>query len=145
LQTPAFDALAIELLAYGYRKITYRELSCIHCGVWRIAQSVLCDGVNSDPCCPGCGGDVPVSPPLCWGFSRQSLPFAEKLRAGFSPSALSWLNAQIDDDERDLRRVRKERALGRRGNHVHNRGSKIGQIDPADFEDSKQNRRYAVL
>jgi hypothetical protein len=140
-----FPSLRIELLKQGFSEVHFLETQCRDCGVWRVAHDAVVEAGNTDPACPQCSSKVQVSPVLAVGFSRQSLPFAEKLRAGFSPAALSWINTQVDDDERDLRRVRKERALGRRGNHVHNRGSKIGQIDPADFEDSKHNPRYAAL
>jgi hypothetical protein len=113
LQTTSLDALAIQLLAHGYRRCYFRELNCLRCGTWRIALSALSGERITDPACPQCHGSVPVSPILCWGFTRQETPFYERFKAPLSVNSLIWVNTQVDDDERDRRRVQKERAKGK--------------------------------
>jgi hypothetical protein len=129
MEVPSFTSLEIELLRYGFRKIYFLETDCLACGTWRIAQDGVFEPGNTVPGCPQCSGRVQVSPVLCWGFTRREMPIVEKVKAGLSVNALAWINARIDDDERDRRRIAKERA-GSNGRHLR----KDRKINPDDFK-----------
>jgi hypothetical protein len=123
-----FTSLEIEQLKFGYRKIYFLETDCITCGVWRIAQDAVSAQGNTVPSCPQCSRMVQASAILCWGFSKRETPFHERIKAPLNVNALAWINAKVDDDERDRRRIAKERA-GRNGRQFR----KDRKINPDDF------------
>jgi hypothetical protein len=126
-----FTSLEIELLKFGYRKIYFLETECITCGTWRIAQDAIFERAISVPSCPQCSRRVEPSPILALGFTRRETPFHERIKAPLSVNALAWINARVDDDERDLRRIRKEKKRGTRS--PHNAHSKLRDPVAGDF------------
>jgi len=136
LQTPSFDSLAIELLKHGYHKISYREVSCLRHGTWRIAYDAHSLHAIGVPACPCCQKTVPCSGILADGYSKRETPFFERIKAPLHSGALAWMLTQVDDDdERDRRRIRREQARGKqRATHYRK------EIPESHFAD---NPRYA--
>jgi hypothetical protein len=134
MQVSSFSSLEIELARYGYKKIFFTECECIRCGTWRCAYDAVSSQRNSVPRCPQCSRMVQASPVLAWGYSKRETPFSERIKAPLNVNALAWINAQVDDDERDRRRTAKEQA-GRNGRQFR----KDRKINPDDFRGVPQS------
>jgi len=133
-----FSSLEIELLKYGFRKISYRELNCLRCGTWRIACDGISESLEGCRSCPKCLGKVETSPPLCWGFTRRETPFSERIRAPLSVNAVSLLFAH---EPAEGAIERKEQKRGQRASHY----AKADRIRRKDFEwESLPRKQWAA-
>lgn len=95
MQTASLDSLALQLLSHGYHKITYYELSCWRCGVWRIALTESeCERSQR---CPSCHKSE-AGTPIAVGFSRQPCGQWEQVKSpDISPT---WRETQAGWYER---------------------------------------------
>ena len=107
-----FSSLGLELLKYGFRKVLFLEVSCLHCGDHRIGCDASCGAENTVPACPSCGRMVPASGILCVGFSKREMPFSERIKAPLGVNARSWINTSIDDDDKLAVKIRREQKHG---------------------------------
>ena len=111
-----FSCLRVELLKYGFSEVRFLESFCLTCGSWRCGIEFP----QPEIACPVCGVLRHASWLGCSGFSRTPGQW-ERVRAPFSPHALSFIHSSIDDAER-FRNERKRRYHER---PHFNRGSKI--------------------
>ncbi len=77
---PVLDAEALALVSLGYRQAFFLELYCATHGAIRIAIATELEPSKRHPC-PICGESRPTSGVLCTGYTRQPLPFWERVRA----------------------------------------------------------------
>ena len=70
---PTFDALGIELLKHGYRKVVFLEVECKIDGTYRLGVGAeLAIGDHFE--CPQCHEQRPCSGILASGYSKKPLP-----------------------------------------------------------------------
>jgi hypothetical protein len=73
---PTFDALGIELLKHGYRRVVFIEVECKIDGTYRLgvcSEQPIGDHFE----CPECHEQRPCSGILATGYSCRLLPFEE--------------------------------------------------------------------
>src|SRR5215467_11061958 len=101
-----WDALAVELLKFGFRKILYIEVECSRCGAWRIGispDSILGERFE----CPKCHRAVPCSAALAIGYTRRELPIVDFWKR---PARWDWIS--LEDHV-----ARSRRGAGGRAHH----------------------------
>ena len=92
----AWDALARELLKYGYHPAQFIELSCPDCGEWRVAVP---EAPPDTYPCPNCGS-LRRAARLCHGYTRRAMPFSEQIAVPLNPTARRWiLSTERKDDQ----------------------------------------------
>jgi hypothetical protein len=120
---PTFDALGIELLKHGYRKVVFLEVECKIDGTYRLGVSAeLPLGPHFD--CPRCHVSRPCSGILAAGYSRRSLPLEPEFWGG----AAHW--QQMSEDE--YRQPAPKPGMDGRARHYQ----KTRQVDTSEPEQS---------